>query len=285
MIDSSTRLYGLVGHPVAGSRSPWVHNFIFETFDIPAVYLSFNVESDKLQDAVNGFKAVGTKGFNVTIPYKTDIIPMLDRVDGTAMQLGAVNTVVYQDGDFIGYNTDGDGLIKVLERRLGPISNQRVLVLGAGGAARGICGSLMAGKAKAIGIWNRTEQKAHQLKLELETRDANECKVAVISAPALFSEYDLVINSTSVGMEPDIHESPIDVRFLSPQAVVCDIVYKPHQTQLLRDAALGGHDVIYGIEMLIEQGLLAQKLWNGLSDDALEPVRNALIREFEMLHK
>lgn len=285
MIDSTTQLYGLIGNPVLGSRSPWIHNHVFNTCGIPGVYLAFNVASNRLGEAVSGLKALGIKGFNVTMPYKSDIIPLLDDIDPIAKQMGAVNTVVCKDGQLYGHNTDGPGLIAVLRRHVPELEQKKILVLGAGGASRGICGTLVSIKGVTLGIWNRSSDRAVQLAAELKHGKSEGCTVTAVCSENAFSDYDVVINTTSVGMAPETECTPIDITLLKQGAVVCDIVYKPHLTLLLREAIHAGHPVIYGIEMLIEQALLAQKLWNDLKDDQIFEIRVALMKEFEGFHK
>lgn len=285
MIDSTTRLYGLLGNPVSGSRSPWIHNTVFEAYSIPGVYLAFAVPPEALEDALTGLKALQVRGINVTIPYKTAVMPFLDSVDPMAEALGAVNTVVCDAGGWRGYNTDGSGLLAVLKRRLPVLKELRILVLGAGGAARGICGALLHEGTGALGIWNRSPEKAELLVSELGSLAGKGQSFFHVESEAAFQEFDLVINTTSLGMEPDTDASPASVASLKPGAVVCDIVYKPHRTRFLRKAAAAGHPVIYGIEMLIEQALLAQQLWNHLTDLELDRIRNSLIEEFEGFYK
>lgn len=285
MIDSSTHLYALIGNPVSGSRSPWIHNHIFNVCKISGVYLAFNVANDQLNHAVMGMKALNIKGINVTIPYKTDIMSYLDEIDPLAQKLGAVNTIVCDGGKWKGYNTDGLGLIAVLRRHLFEIENKKVLVLGAGGASRGICGILADSSIAKLGIWNRTTEKAVELVDTLNLIERKNVSIKAVVSDVEFVEYDIVINTTSVGMAPDIDQSPVDVALLNSNAIVCDIVYKPHNTKLLIDAVKQGHKVIYGIEMLLEQALLAQKLWNGLTDEVLAENRKALMTEFEALNK
>jgi shikimate dehydrogenase len=285
VIDSTTRLYGLIGNPVSGSRSPWIHNTLFEVCGLPGAYLAFQVAPEALKDAVAGLRALNPGGLNVTIPYKTDIMAYLDSIDPMAEALGAVNTIVNQAGHWRGFNTDGSGLLAVLKRKLPDLENRQVLILGAGGAARGICGALLVGGVQRLGIWNRTEDRISPLISDLKALADTGQTLQAVTAPDGFKGYDLVINTTSVGMEPDTDKIPMDVSLLSPGAVVCDIVYKPHWTRLLREAADAGHPVIHGIEMLIEQALLAEKLWNQVSEEALDKVRSRLVEEFESSHK
>lgn len=285
MIDSTTRLYGLVGNPVSGSRSPWIHNRVFEIQAVPGAYLAFAVPPEALENAITGLKALNARGINVTIPHKTAIIPLLDSVDPMAEMLGAVNTVVCSDGHWRGHNTDGPGLLAVLKRHLNNIEDLRILILGAGGAARGICGALAREGVRCIGIWNRTPEKAALLAVELQTLARTGQAFFHVADADAFAEFDLVINTTSVGMEPAVDAAPADVSGFSSGATVCDIVYKPHQTLFLKNALASGHPVIYGIEMLIEQALLAAQLWNPLSDADLSALRTGLIEEFEAFDK
>ena len=287
MIDSSTRLYALIGNPVSGSKSPWIHNHIFKTCDLPGAYLAFDVAKEQLNHAVEGMKALNVKGINVTIPYKTEIMSFLDEVDPLADQLGAVNTIVCEDGKWKGYNTDGLGLIAVLKRHIPDFEDKKVLVLGAGGAARGICGILAQSSLTEMGIWNRTPERAVQLSdaINFNKRENNKMNIIPVASVEMFSNYDVVINTTSVGMAPDINQTPVDITSLNQKAIICDIVYKPHKTKLIREALAYGHKVIYGIEMLLEQALLAEQLWNGLSDEIIAKNRNELMTEFEALNK
>lgn len=285
MIDSTTKLYGLLGNPVSGSRSPWIHNRVFETSGIPGAYLAFGVEEGSLETVLAGLKGLDIGGINITIPYKTDILPYLDSIDPEAAALGAVNTIVCGNGHWRGYNTDGPGLLAVLRRHMNGLEDCRVLVLGAGGAARGICGSLIRGGVRNLGIWNRSPEKAQELAIALQGAGTNAATVMAVESGEGFRDYDLIINATSVGMAPCTDETPVAIRDLKPEAVVCDIVYKPHRTRLIHDAEETGHPVIHGIEMLIEQALLAQQLWNSLDGESVAGYRDRLIKEFEELHK
>lgn len=285
MIDSTTKLYGLLGSPVSGSRSPWIHNRVFETSRIPGAYLAFDVTAENLPQAVSGLRALGVRGLNITIPYKIEIIPYLDSIDPEAAALGAVNTILCDGGHWRGFNTDGPGLLAVLKRHVENLEGCRVLVLGAGGAAKGICGSLLRGGIRHMGIWNRSPEKASQLIITLREMQIENAEIVTVASEKDFAGFNLVINATAVGMEPNTEETPVQISVLHPEAVVCDIVYKPHKTRLIKDAQREGHPVIHGIEMLIEQALLAQKLWNKLDEESIHQYRNGLIKEFEELHK
>ncbi len=285
MIDSTTRLYGLLGNPVSGSKSPWLHNHIFEACGIPGIYLAFPLEPEELGPAVAGLKALKVRGLSITIPYKSDIIPFLDSIDPMAEALGAVNTIVCEGNRWRGYNTDGSGLMAVLKRHVPRLESQKILILGAGGAARGICGALILGGVTTLGIWNRSPERAQQLAAELGSLTQDGQTLTLVTSDVQFSTYDLVINTTSVGMIPAVDATPVAISALKSGAAVCDIVYKPHETLLLKEAKAAGHPVIHGIEMLIEQGLLAQQLWNQLGEVDMANNRNQLMEEFEALYK
>jgi shikimate dehydrogenase len=273
-LTEEIRLYGLIGAPVAGSRSPWIHNTVFNTLGLKAAYLAFHVEPENLGKAIEGFKAIGIGGFNVTIPHKTTILKHLDHLDPFAEKLGAVNTVLSGPDGLRGYNTDGPGLVSVLTRQLGPLGNKKILMLGAGGAARGIAGSLLYSGVGALGIFNRTESKAETLIRDLEVFGA-----AHLAAKEAFNTYDLVVNTTSVGMAPLDSETPLDIRLLKDSADVCDIVYKPRRTRLIHEAEAAGHKIVFGIDMLIEQAILAEQIWFGLSEEDVKQARTLLHTE------
>lgn len=273
-LTEEIRLYGLIGAPVAGSRSPWIHNTVFNALGLKAAYLAFHVEPTRLGASIAGFRAIGMGGFNVTIPHKQTVIGHLDGLDPFAEKLGAVNTVAVTPEGLVGYNTDGPGLISVLRRKLGAIEDKKVLILGAGGAARGIAGSLLFNGVKSVGICNRTWTKADAL-----VRDLAVFGEAHIVDRENFKEYDLVINTTSVGMYPFEDATPVDVKYLKPGAEVCDIVYKPRRTRLIREAEAAGHKVVFGIDMLIEQAVLAEQIWFGLTDTQVDQARELLHTE------
>lgn len=273
-LTEEIRLYGLIGAPVAGSRSPWIHNTVFNALDLKAAYLAFHVEPTRLGASIAGFRAIGMGGFNVTIPHKQTVIGHLDGLDPFAEKLGAVNTVAVTPEGLMGYNTDGPGLISVLRRKLGALEEKKVLILGAGGAARGIAGSLLFNGVKSVGICNRTWTKADAL-----VRDLAVFGEAHIVDRENFKDYDLVINTTSVGMYPFEDATPVDVKYLKPGAEVCDIVYKPRRTRLIREAEAAGHKVVFGIDMLIEQAVLAEQIWFGLTDAQVDQARELLHTE------
>lgn len=252
-----------------------MHNDLFSFYNIDAAYLPFQVKEEDLQDAVKGLKAIGVGGFNVTVPHKSKIIPFLDGVDELAANIGAVNTVVNENGHLIGYNTDGPGFIKGLNGYLPKIAGQKVLIIGAGGAARAIYLTLAKEEALVVDIANRTVENALGL--------IKDCPYSVSSRACSFDEasdslenYDLVIQTTLIGMSPKIDEQPIPVNNIRKQTVVCDIIYNPLETKFLKEAHLQGATIQNGLDMFVYQGALAFEKWTGIFPDVQRMRDNVL---------
>lgn len=230
-------LYGVIGNPVGHSMSPDIHNAALKDAGIDGHYHGFQVENDDLKDAISGMKALGISGFNVTVPHKVDIMQYLDKIDVTAERLRAVNTVRLEEGQLIGYNTDGEGFLhSLLEALDQPLSELSFLLIGAGGAARAIYTTIADYAPKSFDITNRTIEKAEAL---IKSADGNITSSAITlkTAEEQLGEYDVIIHTTSIGMHPNVEETPISLANAKKTAVVCDIVYNPIETKLLREAA------------------------------------------------
>ncbi|MEY8733598.1 shikimate dehydrogenase [Peribacillus frigoritolerans] len=261
------KIYGVMGDPIAHSMSPDIHNDAFEKENIEAVYHHFHVTKEGLNDAVKGMKALGIEGFNITIPHKTSIIPFLDEVDELALAIGAVNTVVNKNGRFIGYNTDGKGFFKSLcDEISGDIKAKKTLVIGAGGAARAIYFTLVKEGVKQVDIANRTKERAAQLVSDCPYDKVSNA-LSIIEAEESLSQYDLIIQTTSSGMSPELDHSPLKVDQLKTGAIVSDIIYNPLQTKLLREAGEKGAETQNGLGMFINQAALAFEIWTGIMPD------------------
>ena len=262
-IDSRTKLYALIGHPISKSLSPEIHNYSFKKNDINAKYLALDVSEESLEQAVEGIRHLGIGGCNVTIPHKVNISKYLDELDDEAKLLGAVNTVKNENGKLIGYNTDGKGFVNVLKDKDIDIRNKTVAVLGAGGAARAISIILAKEGIDKIVIFNRTLEKAKTIIDEIVDKfpKIEGIYESLESDSFNFKDIDILINCTSVGMYPNSDETPIDPKILSKEAIVCDIVYKPLETRLLKDAKEYGQTTIGGLNMLIYQGILSEEIW------------------------
>ncbi|ARA99015.1 shikimate dehydrogenase [Geobacillus thermodenitrificans] len=255
-------VYGLLGFPVEHSLSPLMHNDAFAYFGISARYHLFSVKPEQVGEAIAGVRALGIAGVNVTIPHKMAVIPFLDEVDEHARRIGAVNTIVNDSGRLIGYNTDGPGYVKALEEEMDiHLDGKRILLIGAGGGARGIYFSLLSTAAERIDIANRTAEKAARLIGEGDERRSTFFPLA--EAERRLAEYDIIINTTSVGMHPHVDEQPLSLQQMRPGTVVSDIIYNPLETKWLKEAKARGARVQNGVGMLVYQGALAFEKWTG----------------------
>lgn len=266
-IDTGTRLVGLLGRPLGHSFSPAMHNRAFQALGLNYCYLPIEVTDNDLQIVAAGIARMNFAGYNVTIPHKIRIMDCLDAVDPLARAIGAVNTVTLQNGRSTGYNTDGIGFLRSLEEGVGlSVVDKAVLVLGCGGAARAIAMTLAGRGASRIVICNRTQEKAQSLAREVNQQGRDCCQaIPMHSAPleTALRDTDILINTTSVGMHPDAQQMPIAEGLVHEGLVVCDIVYNPRQTSLLKLARQKGCRTVEGIGMLVYQGAAAFRLWTG----------------------
>ena len=263
----TTKLIILLGNPLGHSVSPAMHNRVFEKLALDYCYLPVQVSGENLKAVFTGLCKMNVAGFNVTIPHKVAIIEHLDSLDPLAATIGAVNTICVEGGKTRGYNTDGEGFIRALEKEgnIG-VQNKKIFLLGSGGAARAIAMTLAFRGADRIFIANRSQAKAIALATEVNEKIAD-CAVAMeMEAKQLrqtIATCDILVNSTSLGMHPHQEESALTEEFLFPHLVVADIVYNPHATKLLAMAESKGCGIVHGIGMLIEQGAAGFKLWTG----------------------
>ncbi|PEQ96699.1 shikimate dehydrogenase [Bacillus sp. AFS006103] len=271
------KLFAVLGNPIGHSMSPVMLNDLFSYYNIDAVYLPFQVEDADLHDAVKGLKALGVGGFNVTVPHKSNIIPFLDGIDELAANIGAVNTVVNENGQLIGYNTDGPGFLKGLNAFLPKIADQKILIIGAGGAARAIYFTLAKESPNVLNIANRTIERAEEL--------IKDCPYSVSSSAISFNEasqsmgeYDLVIQTTLIGMSPKIGVKPVELINIRKQTFFCDIIYNPLETQFLQEARIHGANIQNGLDMFVYQGALAYEKWTGIFPD-VERMRDNVLKQ------
>lgn len=261
------KIYGVIGDPIAHSMSPAIQNDAFTREAIDATYLAFQVTPDRLSEAIDGMKALGVSGFNITIPHKEKVMPLLDEVDELAQAIGAVNTVVNENGRFIGYNTDGNGFMNALQEELADeLTAKKTLIIGAGGAARAIYFTLVKEGVKQVDIANRTRERAVQLIADCPYDHASTaCTMA--EAEQRIADYDLIIQTTSIGMSPHVDEIPLDITHIKASAFVSDIIYNPLKTKLLLEAEKHGAQTQNGVGMFAYQGALAFQLWTGVMPD------------------
>lgn len=278
--SSSTKLYAVIGDPIEHSLSPIMHNVAFQRLNLNSVYLAFKVRSQDLEAAIAGMRSLGILGFNVTVPHKVSVMKYLDKVDRQVVEIGAVNTVVNKDGVLMGYNTDGAGALAALREKGVEAKGRKVVLLGAGGAARALAFAI-APLAESFVILNRTESKAKDLASALK-RFNTAVEGKKLSETTLRSELadaDILINSMSVGMYPRVDETPVKKKHLRQGMTVFDIVYNPLMTCLLKEAEAVGAHVVGGVKMLVYQGALAFELWTGRKppvDEMCEAVESVL---------
>jgi len=267
-VNGSTKILGIIGHPVRHSLSPAMQNSALNASGLNYVYVPFEVVPEELGTAVTGLKALGVVGFNVTIPHKTRIIQYLDELDATAEAAGAVNTVKNDCGRLIGYNTDGDGLIRSCANEFEfAVRGTSIAIIGAGGAARGAIAALCRAGAGRIIIVNRTHERASVLASAMALRFPD-TELSVVSGfkelEECLANIDLLVNTTSLGM--NLESLPIPGLACLPRtAMVYDMVYAPTLTPLLQEAVGLGLKGANGLGMLAAQGELAFTIWTGIT--------------------
>jgi len=253
-ISGTTRVFGIFGRPVAHSLSPAMHNAAFKALGVDAVYVAFPVTD--LAQAVAGLRGLNIGGASVTIPFKEEIIPLLDELSPVAAAIGAVNTVVNREGRLFGDNTDWLGAVAALEEKT-PLEGAQVLILGAGGAARAIAFGVKEGGGSF------TVTDVDQARARALARDCGGQALVPANLPRCPAQ--ILINATPVGMEPDVDGIPLDAALLERFPFVMDIVYRPLDTRLLREAKARGSLTIDGLAMLIHQAAAQFELFTGWS--------------------
>lgn len=271
-ITGHTRLTALLGSPVAHSISPLMHNEAFQLLDLDYTYLCFEVNEETLPAAVDGLKACGIRGFNLTMPNKNKIIELLDELSPAARLIGAVNTVVNDDGHLTGYNTDGVGYMQAVKDAGYDITGKTITIMGAGGAATAICAQAALDGVEKIHIfaretsrfWDRTQKLAENINSTLPCKAVlHENKDTAALAQAI-SESALLLNATSVGMAPNTEGTIIeDTSLYHPDLIVSDVIYNPRETRFLKEAREAGCRTFNGMYMLLYQGAEAFRLWTG----------------------
>lgn len=272
-ITGHTQLTALLGSPVSHSISPLMHNEAFAQLGLDYVYLCFDVNEDSLETAVNGLKAAGIRGFNLTMPNKNLMAQLADRLSPAAQLLGAVNTVVNDNGLLTGYNTDGIGYMRSVQDAGYDVIGKTITVMGAGGAASAICAQAALDGVKKIHIFARPTSRFWErtVKLADTINQTTGCHVFVHEhgdTSALrdaLQESALLVNGTSVGMAPDTDRTILpDTSLLHPDLIVSDVIYNPRKTRLLAEAEAAGCRTFNGMYMLLYQGAEAFRLWTGL---------------------
>lgn len=253
-IDQYTTLYGVIGTPILHSLSPTMLNAAFSATGLNSVYLAF--ETEDIEACLSGMRVLGIRGMSVTIPFKSEVLPYLDEVDPMAKKIGAVNTIVNDNGRLVGHNTDGLGAFKALDEKIA-LRGRSCLIFGAGGAARAI-GFLLKEKGVAISVVNRSRERGEGLALSLQ------CPYIPMDQVGK-READLLIQTTPVGMYPHIDQCAVPEHLLEEGRVVMDVIYNPLETKLLTMAKARGCVTISGLSMFVYQGAEQFRLWTGIN--------------------
>lgn len=272
-INGKTQLIGLIASPVSQSLSPTMHNMAFRKLGLNYAYMAFDVGPDQLTDVITGIRALNIRGFNVSMPNKMRILPLLDELSPAAEFMGAVNTVVNDNGKLVGHNTDGIGYMRSLKEAGITYAGKKMTLLGAGGAGTAVAIQAALDGIAEISIFNREDEffprairNAEIINEQIKDRA---CKVTVYrledseKLKAEISSSDLLTNATSVGMKPEGQSLIVESSWLRPDLIVSDVIYNPGKTRLLEQAETVGCHVINGLGMMLWQGAQAFEMWTG----------------------
>lgn len=270
-INAETKVLGLLGNPVGHSLSPLMHNSTFARMGLNCIYLPFEVAPDLLAGAVAGIRALNLEGVNVTIPYKEAVIPYLDDLSETAAICGAVNVIKNENGRLVGYNTDGYGFIAALRDEDVEVEGSRILFIGAGGAARSLAVALKQERVSRIDFLDPDYARARSLAGLIAGSNDQSARAALINE-ASFREFsagaDIIINCSPVGMHPAVDQAPVtNLDAVDSRTVLCDIIYNPLQTRLLKMGEAVGLKTINGLPMFVNQGALTLDILMGINPD------------------
>jgi shikimate dehydrogenase len=264
MISGKTKLYGIFGYPVEHTFSPGMHNAAFKRLGMDACYMPFAVGPDKLGDAVRAIIPLGLCGLNVTVPHKEKVLAYLDELSEEARLIGAVNTIEVKEGKLIGHNTDGRGFLRALKENAGfHPKGKKFLFLGSGGAARAVGFSLALAGAKGILFRDIDTRKADALVSDIREKTGAEAEaIDEDELTASAAEADCVINATPLGLRKT-DPLPIGKDHILKKHLICDLVYNPPETALLKAARARGAERLSGLGMLLYQGVIAFEIWTG----------------------
>lgn len=267
-LNSQTKIFGLIGDPVSKSIGYLTHNSVFNAFHIPAVYTNFLVPIDRLKEFMPIARKAGLSGLSVTMPLKEDVLDLMDEVEPSARQIGAINTISFESDRIKGYNTDGKGAIDAIEEKVN-VNGKKMIVIGAGGAAKAIITEAI-NRGAIVTILNRNAEKASMLASQLGCRGGRLEQIEFEYRQG----YDILINTTPIG-------SPIEAAFILPKTIVMDINTKPKQTPFLMEAKEKDCMLVYGYEMFVNQALGQFKIWFGekmVSDEIKEKLKAEALR-------
>ena len=284
VVSGKTRVYGVIGDPIEHTLSPVMHNAAFEALKLDCTFLAFKVKPAEVGNAITGMRALNIQGLNVTMPHKEAVIKHLDEIDPTARFLNAVNTIQNKNGKLLGFNTDGAGALKALRANQVDPKGKKVLLLGAGGAARAIAYSLSQDAGELV-ILNRTPKPAEELANLLKQTSNKKITVGILSPETIetnLADANVLINATSIGMKPNADQTPIKPEWLRRNLAVMDIVYNPVETKLAKNAKATKATVVSGVEMLIYQGAASFEIWTSCKAP-VEVMRKAALNNLKKM--
>ena len=284
-VTGRTRLLALIGNPVEHSISPELHNSLSTLMGVDLIYIPLKVEKKDLEIVVKSLKATDFVGFNVTIPYKRDIMKFIDENTKEAILMGAVNTVKKIDGRLYGYNTDAESFLRSFKEETGEsFKGKKVVLIGAGGVARALAVKLTMEGTQKISLVNRTVEKSVEL---AEFVNENVKKIVQVynfedkAFKTAFQESDIIINTTSLGMYPNTSDTPIkEVNYFKKNQIVYDVIYNPVKTKFLTDAESKGCKTVNGLGMLFYQGINSYEIWTGIkiSEENLKAIYSSFTK-------
>lgn len=281
MVDGKTRILGVIGDPIEHTFSPAMHNAGLNALGLNYIYLPFHVTEDRLGECIQGAKAMGIEGLNVTIPHKTNVIKHLDDIDQVASMIGAVNTIqfIYDEENeptnqnnesnvrAKGFNTDGYGCVRAIQEKTS-VKDKKVTITGAGGASRAIAFQIANSGIDELSILNRNIQKAESLADDLKSNlsiigiDIGINAYEIDNLKRELDDSDIFIDTTPLGMYPNVNDNPIaESDMLHEDLLVNDIVYTPMETSLIKEAIKANAEVVYGYKMLLYQGIRSFEIW------------------------
>jgi|SaaInl4_135m_RNA_FD_contig_41_1615051_length_1584_multi_4_in_0_out_0_2 shikimate dehydrogenase len=280
VITGATQITGVIGDPISHTRSPAMHNAAFAALGLDWVYVPFHVSAENLKGAVEGFRATGVRGINATVPHKPALLELVDGMTDEASFIGAINTLTFEpDGRVLGENTDARGFIAAMDDHgVSAPAGEKVVVLGAGGAARAVVAALGGAGVSEIVIVNRTEARAESLAARARDRMGVTARSGPLTPEALreaLTDASMLVNTTSGGMH-GATPLQVDGSLLTPPLVVYDIVYSPPETDLLRAASANGCNTLNGLSMLVHQAAIAFESWTG-EPAPVDVMRDALV--------
>ncbi|MHA1669981.1 MAG: shikimate dehydrogenase [Promethearchaeota archaeon] len=284
-LNNSTRknIICIFGHPIEHSMSPIMHNVAFKDLGLNYLYVAIDIAPNNLKQAFDVMRALDIKGANITVPHKETTLKFVDEISPLASRIGAINTIKNENGRLIGRNTDASGAKRALKEANIDLIGKDIMIIGAGGAARALAHSFIE-EAKKLVIINRTPKRGKALVTELSKeyhKDVLYKKFKNNTIKEMLPSIDILVNSTTIGMFPNVLLSPIPKNYLHEDLTVFDIIYNPLETQLMKYASEKGCRVLGGLDMLIYQGVLSFEWWTNKTPN-MELMKKSVINELVM---